>query len=238
MTEVGIPVVHDLPGVGQNYRDHPQVGIAFSAQDGFEMNFDAPRTQLGLRYTASGSGLRNDMVLFPTTFSTPMGDLTGPGEDFRMSVILNLAQGSGQVTLTSPDPHVQPLLEYHFLENDSDIERLRDGVRLVVRLTESEAYRGIMRQRLMPTDEELATDEALDAWLHQNVRTSQHLVGTCKMGPASDPMAVVDQYGRVQGVEGLNVADASIMPNTPRANTNVSTIMIAERISDFIKEGR
>ena len=238
LSSVGIPVVHDLPGVGQNYRDHPQVGVAFSAQDNFEPNFDAPRTQLGLRYTATGSGLRNDMVLFPTTFSTPMGDLTGPGEDFRMSVILNLAQGSGQVTLTSPDPHVQPLLEYHFLENDSDIERLRDGIRLVVRLTESDAYRGIMKERLMPTDEELATDEALDAWLHQNVRTSQHLVGTCKMGPASDPMAVVDQYGRVHGIEGLNVADASIMPDTPRANTNVSTIMIAERISDFIKEGK
>lgn len=234
---VGIPVVHDLPGVGQNYRDHPQVGIAFSAQEGFPLNFDAPRTQLGLRYTATGSELRNDMVIFPTTFSTPMGDLTGPGEDFRMSVILNLAQGSGQVTLTSPDPRVQPLLEYHFLENDSDIERLRDGVRLVVRLTESGAYRDILKQRLDPTDDDLASDDALDAWLHRMVRTSQHLVGTCKMGPASDPMAVVDQRGRVHGVEGLRVADASIMPDTPRANTNVSTIMIAERISDFIKEG-
>ncbi len=238
LDSVGIPVVHDLPGVGQNYRDHPQVGIAFSAQEGFPLNFDAPRTQLGLRYTATGSDLRNDMVIFPTTFSTPMGDLTGPGEDFRMSVILNLAQGSGQVTLTSPDPHVQPMLEYHFLENDSDIERLRDGVRLVVRLTESEAYRDILKQRLDPTDEDMASDEALDAWLHRMVRTSQHLVGTCKMGPASDPMAVVDQYGRVHGLEGLNVADASVMPNTPRANTNVSTIMIAERVSDFVKEGK
>ena len=238
LDEIGIPVVHDLPGVGQNYRDHPQVGIAFSAQDDFPLNFNAPRTQLGLRYTATGSDLRNDMVIFPTTFSTPMGDLTGPGEDFRMSVILNLALGHGQVTLTSPDPHVQPLLEYRFLENDSDLDRLRDGVRLVVRLTESGPYQGIVKRRLDPTDEDLASDDALDAWLHRMVRTSQHLVGTCKMGPASDPMAVVDQYGRVHGVQGLNEADASVMPDTPRANTNVSTIMIAERISDFIKEGR
>ena len=126
------------------------MGIAFSAQDDFPLNFNAPRTQLGLRYTATGSDLRNDMVIFPTTFSTPMGDLTGPGEDFRMSVILNLALGHGQVTLTSPDPHVQPLLEYRFLENDSDLDRLRDGVRLVVRLTESGPYQGIVKRRLGP----------------------------------------------------------------------------------------
>ncbi len=238
LERLGIPVVHDLPGVGQNYRDHPQVGIAFSAQDSLPLNYEASRTQLGLRYTATGSSLRNDMVLFPTTFSTPMGDLTGPGEDFRMSVILNLAQGNGKVTLASPDPHDQPLLEYQFLENSSDIERLRDGVRLVVRLTESGAYQDIVKERLDPTDDDLASDDALDAWLHKMVRTSQHLVGTCKMGPASDSMAVVNQYGQVHGVEGLRVCDASIMPDTPRANTNVSTIMIAERISDFIKEGK
>ena len=238
LEEVGIPVVHDLPGVGQNYRDHPQVGIAFSAQDDVQMNFEASRTQLGLRYTATGSDLRNDMVLFPTTFSTPMGDLTGPGEDFRMSCILNLAMGHGQVTLTSPDPHDQPLLEYHFLEDERDTERLRDGVRLIVRLTESGAYKDILKERLYPTDEQVVSDELLDAWLHENVRTSQHLVGTCKMGPASDPMAVVSQYGSVHGVEGLRVCDASIMRDTPRANTNVSTIMIAEKISDFIKESK
>ena len=238
LESVGVPVVHDLPGVGQNYRDHPQVGIAFSAQDGFEMNFEASRSQLGLRYTATGSDLRNDMVVFPTTFSTPMGDLTGPGEDFRMSCILNLAKGHGQVTLTSSDPHDQPMLEYHFLEDKRDTERLRDGVRLIARLTESDAYKAILKERLYPSNEEIASDDLLDAWLHRNVRTSQHLVGTCKMGPASDSMAVVDQYGRVHGLEGLNVADASVMPDTPRANTNVSTIMIAERISDFIKEGK
>ena len=238
LSSLGIPVVHDLPGVGQNYRDHPQVGVSFSAQEDLPLNFDASRSQLGLRYTATGSHLRNDMVLFPTTFSTPMGDLTGPGEDFRMSVLLNLAKGSGQVTLTSSDPHEQPLLEYRFLEEQTDVERLRDGVRLIVRLSESEYYRDIMKERLDPTDEDLASDEALDAWLHRTVRTSQHLVGTCKMGPASDPMAVVDQYGKVHGLEGLGVADASVMPDTPRANTNVSAIVIAERIADFIKEGR
>ena len=67
--------------------------------------------------------------------------------------------------------------------------------------------------------------------------TAQHISCTCKMGPASDPMAVVDQYGRVHGLEGLRVADASIMPNCVRANTNPTTMVIGERISDFIRQG-
>ena len=124
------------------------------------------------------------------------------------------------------------------MEEQADVDRLRDGIRLIVRLSESEHYRGIMKERLDPTDADLETDEALEAWLHRMVRTSQHLVGTCKMGPASDPMAVVDQYGKVHGIDGLRVADASVMPDAPRANTNVSTIMIAERISEFIREGK
>ena len=169
LSSTGVPVVRDLPGVGQNYRDHPQVGVTFSAQDDFSVNLDAASTQLGLRYTATGSDLRNDMVLFPTTFSTPMGDLTGPGEDFRMSVLLNLAKGSGQVTLASSDPHEQPLLEYHFLEEQADVDRLRDGIRLIIRLSESEYYRGIVKERLDPTDADLETDETLDAWLHRMV---------------------------------------------------------------------
>ncbi len=72
----------------------------------------------------------------------------------------------------------------------------------------------------------------------RNVTTGMHLAGTCKMGPASDPMAVVDQYGRVHGLQGLRVADASIMPDCVRANTNVTTMMIGERVADFIRSGQ
>ena len=84
---------------------------------------------------------------------------------------------------------------------------------------------------------DLASDEALDDWLMRQVNTSQHISCTCKMGPASDPMAVVDQYGKVHGMSGLRVVDASIMPDCIRANTNVTTMMIGERVSDFIKQG-
>ena len=88
-----------------------------------------------------------------------------------------------------------------------------------------------------PTDADLASDQALDAWMMREVTTSQHISCTCKMGPPTDPMAVVDQYGKVHGLEGIRVVDASIMPDCIRANTNVTTMMIGERISDFIRQG-
>ena len=90
--------------------------------------------------------------------------------------------------------------------------------------------------RISPNDDDLATDDALDKWLLDNVLTQHHSSGTCKMGPASDNMAVVDQYGGVHGIEGLRVVDASIMPDVIRANTNVTTIMIAERVADWMRK--
>ena len=238
LSEMGIPVVHGLPGVGQNYRDHPQVAVRFSARDGFPMDYTAPRSQVSLRFTAPGSDLRNDMQIMANSFSTPMGDLTYPGEDFRLSTVIELPASSGEVRLASSDPHVQPNLVYRFLEDPSDVSRLREGVRVILNLVEQESYRNIVKERLDPTDADMASDEALDAWMRRNVSTSQHLCGTCKMGPASDPTAVVDQYGRVHGLDNLRVVDASIMPDVTRANTNATAILIGERIADFMKEGR
>ena len=105
-------------------------------------------------------------------------------------------------------------------------------------LGEGKAFANIIEERLEPPDDALSSDAALDDWIMREVSTSQHISCTCKMGPASDPMAVVDQYGRVHGIKGLRVVDASIMPDCIRANTNVTTMMIGERISDFILQGK
>ena len=112
---------------------------------------------------------------------------------------------------------------------------MREGVRLCLRLLEHRAFSDIVAERIAPTDQDLASDEALDAWMLRNASTCYHVSGTCKMGPASDPMAVVDQYCRVHGLEGLRVVDASVMPDCVRANTNATTIMIAERVADWLK---
>ena len=238
LREMGIPVVHELPGVGQNLRDHPIVAIVCDVRDDHEQDPLAPRTQTGLRYTATGSSDRNDMQITASSFSTPIGgaDPFEPG-GVRIQCILELADGKGEVRLSDNDPHVQPSLNYHYLEEERDVERLREAVRISMKLLESSAFASIVDKVVQPSEEDLASDEALDAWMRRTVFNTTHASGTCKMGPASDPMAVVDQHLNIHGLEGIKVADASIMPNVIRANTNCTTIMIGERCAEWIRNG-
>ena len=148
--------------------------------------------------------------------------------------VLDLAMSAGELRLQSTDPSVQPSLDYRYLEDEFDRRRMREMVRLAVKLAEHEAFKDIIAERIEPTDAELATDESLDAYLMREVTTGQHISGTCKMGPASDPMAVVDQYGKMHGLENLRVVDASIMPRLYPGHTHCDTMMIGERIADFI----
>lgn len=237
LRDMGIPVTHALPGVGSNLRDHPNVRVPVKVQDNFPLDPKAPRTQLAVRYTAAGSSDRNDMQILQSSFSSPIGGDPLEAEGIRFTCILELAVGAGDLKLASTDPSVQPLLNYNYLQDPRDLERMREGVRYCAQFLEHDAYRHIVEERLMPSDAELASDDALDGWMRRNVTTTQHISGTCKMGPASDPMAVVDQYCRVYRFEGLRVADASVMPDVIRANTNATTIMIAERVAEFIRQG-
>ena len=112
---------------------------------------------------------------------------------------------------------------------------VREGLRMAVRLLASEAYTDVAEYRIHPTDAMLADDDALDRWIRQTVGTARHVSGTCKMGPDADPMAVVDQYCRVKGVQGLWVVDASVMPRIPRSGgAHATVVMIGERVVDWI----
>ena len=235
LRSLAIQVVHDLPGVGQNMRDHPNVSVRFREKGELAPD-DIARRAVRLRYTATCSNTPNDMVITPSSLNT----VVRPGEDPTQSIGagLYLAAGAGELRLTSADPHGQPHMDYRYLADPWDRQRLREAVRLCVRLLQNDAYREVVEDRIRPTEEDLASDEALDAWMLANVSTSYHISGTCKMGPELDTMAVVDQYCRVRGLERLRVADASVMPDVVRANTNVTTIMIGERVADWIKEGR
>jgi len=237
---LGIPVVHDLAGVGQNMRDHPMIYVTFRTKKDHPMDGYAPRVQMALRFTAEDSDLRNDLQVLMQSFAT--GKINEGGDrmeplGIRMLAILNLAIGSGELRLTSTDPAVQPFLDYRYLEDEFDRRRLRDLVRLCVKLGQDEGYKDIIEERIEPTDAELESDDALDVFLRREVTTGQHISCTCKMGPASDPMAVVDQYGKVHGLQNIRIVDASIMPDCVRANTNVTTMMIGEHIADFIRQG-
>jgi choline dehydrogenase-like flavoprotein len=239
LTRLGIPVVADLSGVGKNLRDHPLVWVTWRTRPDFPLDGKAPRMQVCLRYTAEGSHLRNDMKISMQSFATERINRGGQRMDalgIRMTAGIQLALGQGELSLTSADPRVQPFLDYRYLEEPFDRQRLREAIRLCVKMAEHQSFHDIIAERVEPTDADLASDEALDAWLRHEVTTSQHISCTCKMGPASDPMAVVDQFGRVHGLDNLRVVDASIMPDCIRANTNVTTMMIGERIADFIRQ--
>lgn len=236
---LGIAVVHDLPGVGKNFRDHPLIPILFRLHEQFADDAKGPRLQIGLRYTVPGSSIRNDMQLMPSWFTDPRGYTYADADPLgiRFVAILEKALAAGEIRLASADPYVQPVLDYRLLSHPEDVARMRQAVRLAVRLAQGPAFQPILTTRLSPTDAELASDETLDRWLLANVSTAHHLAGTCKMGPASDTLAVVDQYCRVHGLSGLRVVDASVMPDVVRANTNATIIMIAERVADWIKAG-
>ena len=103
-----------------------------------------------------------------------------------------------------------------------------------MRLLEHSACREIIAERLSPTDGDLASETAMDDWMLRTVVTAQHTPGTCKMGSPADPMAVVDQYCRVYGLERLWVVDLSVSPDVVRANTNATAIVIGERVAEWV----
>ncbi|HZQ97522.1 MAG TPA: mycofactocin system GMC family oxidoreductase MftG [Chloroflexota bacterium] len=234
----GVAVRHELPGVGQNLRDHPHVGTLWRHKPGYPMHPDLPRYQVCLRYTAPGSHLRTDAQVLMVSFASGRVDRGGDGRTplgIAIQPVLNLAVGRGEIRLRSADPSVQPSIDLNMLEEPFDRQRLRDAVRLCLSLGEHAAFRDLVDRRIGPPSDVVEDDAALDAWMRRNVSHTNHLSCTCKMGPASDRMAVVDPEGRVHGVENLWVADASIWPDCVRANTNATAMMTGERMADLLR---
>ena len=239
LRQLDIPIVQDLPGVGRNLRDHPDVPMAWRTREGFPLNVDQVTTgTVTLRFTASGSPFKNDMVIYMGNYSAerPMRGLdhqypVGVG----VSLCLYLALSQGELRIQSGDPRQPPSLDFNLLDDPFDRSRLREGLRTCADLFRHEAFDHIVEERLGPPDDVMDSDDALDSWMKREVVTAHHVSSTCKMGPSNDPLAVVDQYGRVYGVDGLRIVDASIMPDTVRANLNLTVLAMAERAADFIK---
>ncbi|MCY4435754.1 MAG: GMC family oxidoreductase N-terminal domain-containing protein [Chloroflexi bacterium] len=238
--QFGIPVVHDLPGVGRNLRDHPDVPMAWRTRAGFRLFTSQVATgMVTLRYTASGSPYTNDLVIYMGNYAAerPMR-----GADhlipigIGVSQCLYLALSQGELRLQSDDPRQQPYLDFNLLDDSFDRSRLCESIRTCAGLFQHAAFADMVAERVAPANNVLDDDAALDAWMKREVVTAHHVSSTCKMGPATDPLAVADQYGKVHGVAGLRICDASIMPDTVRANLNHTVIAIAEKMADFIKE--
>jgi choline dehydrogenase len=247
LARFGIPVVYALSGVGENLWNHCSAQLTFKVKDGIALAAPPDAVHFSLHYTSRGASASNDMLLrtspvvdarqerVPGVRTKYLNGDVPPDRVARISCTLGLPDGAGYVRLASADPTVQPSFHYRYLQHPNDMRRVREGLRLACRLLESDAYRDVAAYRIHPTDAMLADDNALDRWIRQTVGTARHVSGTCKMGPDADPMAVVDQYCRVKGVQGLWVVDASVMPRIPRSGgAHATVVMIGERVVDWI----
>ncbi|MEO8541873.1 MAG: mycofactocin system GMC family oxidoreductase MftG [bacterium] len=239
LADVGVPLVHDLPGVGENLIDHPSVVLMAQPKDGV-VSSGQPLQQMGLRFTAADSPDENDMQMYMWSQDaefTPQLRFLVPDARylFMLCVSLQRPQSRGRITLESAEPADQPHIDINLLSHEEDTRRMADGVRVAFGLLNEPAIVGLTDRILGPTEELVNDDSALEQFLHERVSHLVHPIGTCKMGPSSDPTAVVDAEGRVHGLQGLRVVDASIMPNIPRGNTNLTAIMIGEKIADSMR---
>jgi choline dehydrogenase-like flavoprotein len=251
LRQFGIPVIRDLPGVGGNLMNHGSAQLTFKVKDGVTLETHRDAANFSLHFTGEESPYVNDMVLRTSSVVDPraervpgvrtkylVGDVS-PERVARLSCTLGLPDGSGYVRLASADPGVQPNFNYCYLQHPNDRRRMRGALRMAARLLESDSYKDVLDHRIHPASDILANDDALDLWIRQTMGTSRHVSGTCKMGPDTDPLAVVDQYCRVKGIDRLFVADASVMPRIPRSGgVHATVVMIGERVVDWVAADR
>jgi len=218
-----IPKVLPLPGVGQNLKDHPAVPMTWQLRDDHYVDRMTHGHQVGLRYTSRESDVTSDMIVYTTA-----REIGGP---FLARPTVNLAFSQGALTLSSSNPLVSPSLNYNLFSHPQDRLRIHEGIHLCTELASHVAFSRIIDHPLEPAKEVMDSSIALDNWIDRNAATGHHVSCTCKMGPGSDPLAVVDQVGIVHGLTGLRIVDASIMPECVRANIHATVLMVAEKIA-------
>lgn len=232
LAALGIPARLDLPGVGRNLHDHPGVTMSHHGTELFSSLMDD--------FIADGKTVFTEQSLAKVrssycdeAFDLHIAPLTAPApnEDGRweckLFVALMAPQSRGRLALRDRDPQSNPIIDTGYFTDpaDHDLRVLLDGVAVTRDIARHPPFAALIGNELDETATMVTAED-----LRRNSLHYFHPVGTCKIGPAADPEAVVDATGKVYGVEGLHVVDASIMPTVPRANTNLPTLMLAERI--------
>jgi choline dehydrogenase-like flavoprotein len=256
LSNLGIPVLHAAPAVGQNLQDHPDFVFGYSSNDPHTMGFSLGEVARAIpalsEYRHHRRGLLASNIAECGGFLKTAPELGAPdlqlhfgfavvhdhgrefhwGTGFSAHFSLLTPKSRGSVWLSSPDPLAAPEIDPNFLAEPEDGERMITGFKLTRKLMDTPALRALRQEDLFTQGVE--TDEQIREILRREVDTVYHPVGTCRMGP--DPAtAVVDTTLRVHGVQGLRIVDASIMPQVVRGNTNAPTIMIAEKAADLIR---
>lgn len=227
----GIDTIGEEPGVGQNLSDHPALSVVCQAKDPTIIDHDRPIIQTILRYTAEGSTKRNDLQVEQLSFAGSPGG----APLFAIAAVLEYQYGRGELRLRSADPHDAPMVDNRFCEDDRDTERLVACMRDALAFTKKGEIADMIESISFPEPKRGLDDESLASLCRKFAASGYHPCGTVKMGDVKDPMAVVDQYGRAHRFDNLVVADASIMPFVPRANTNLTCIMIGEMIGEWLR---
>ena len=253
----GIEVVKDLSGVGQNLNDHPDFVLKFRCLQPVSLwpgTRPVARVRAGLQWLLTGTGIcgsnhfdvvacirSNQGVAYPdlqlTVSPIAVDHETWaplPEHAFQVHVGLMRAHSRGEIRLRSGDPAVPPTILGNYLSDPRDRDVMRTGIRHAKDVVSQPAFAGLAGTEIFPGIEANA-DAALDHALNTHLASQWHLSGTARMGQATDRGAVVDPDGKVHGVGGLRVVDASIMPIVTNGNTNAPTIMIAEKAADLIK---
>jgi len=242
LADLGIELVADLPGVGASLADHPVTRLLLIPEPG-SCDPNTPLAQVVLRYTAPGSAEFNDMqqVIFSHVDVAAFGGdqaiaTVGTPLAIGLPVALERPRTRGHLQLTSTDPRIQPLIELNFAADPEDLRRLMAGVRLAWQIAHQPEIARHTRGVALLSEETIGSDDALASYVRATIATQFHPCGTIRMGPADDPMAVVDQYCRLRTIPNLRVVDASIMPTIPRANINLTCIMIGEHASGWMRD--
>jgi 5-(hydroxymethyl)furfural/furfural oxidase len=243
--------------VGMSMQEHPLALFWLQLHDEATPGIEDRQTNCCLRYSSElEGGAENDMMMAAvnqtlaseeidaalagegggTWGGVTLGERIGPG---LLCVWVNNTESRGTLSLASADPDVHPVIDQNQLSTPSDLARMRDGIRRALELLETPAFKEVVDHAAIDATgrgvDGLATDEDIDQWLLTTIGDVAHICGTCRMGDADDPTTVVDPMGRVLGIEGLFVADASVFPEVPRANTNLPTMAAAERLSDLVR---
>jgi choline dehydrogenase-like flavoprotein len=253
----GIAVAHELPGVGQNLQDHVDLALLYRARDPRLFGY-TPRALARLPGEA-WRWWRQRKGLLTTNFAESGGFIkTDPSlarPDIQLHFVIGIVddharkphfatgytlhtcvlrpRSRGTVALRDADPMSPPRIDPRFLSEPADLEVLLRGAKIARRIMEAQPFRALAPTELYTA--ELRDDDGLRAAIRARADTIYHPVGTCRMGAADDPMAVVDPSLRVQGLQGLYVVDASVMPTIVGGNTNAPVIMIAEKAADLLR---
>jgi choline dehydrogenase len=236
LRELGIDVIADLAGVGENLIDHPIVAVDLPTQPGFA----GPRFQAiaTLRSALAKPEAAPDLHVFAAGPFDVDKNMSPSGAVFGLIAGVMSPRSQGWLRLRSADPSDPPRIDVAHLRRPDDLARIVEATVAARRISRIEPLAEFVAGReLAPGPDVPDSDlDSIGASIKARVSSYHHPVGTCRMGPDTNGGAVVDAHGRVHGTDRLHVADASIMPTIPSANTNLPTIMVAERIAELLRE--